>query len=83
MMILKHNAYVFWITDTKHCTYLFELLQNVTKYLFREYVLEISFNSLIEAGYLKAFDIKFIIFFNLSKSIVCFTYTEYVCYTMK
>ena len=75
MMILKHNAYAFWITDTKHCIYLFELLQ--------KYVLEISFYSLIEAGYVKAFDIKFIIFFNLSKSIVCFTYTEYVCYTMK
>ena len=79
MMILKHNAYAFWITDTKHCTYLLELLENVTKYLFRE----ISFYSLIEACYVQAFDIKFIIFFNLSKSIVCFTYTEYVCYTMK
>ena len=36
MMILKHNAYAFWITDTKHCAYLFELLQDVTKYLFRD-----------------------------------------------
>ena len=71
MMILKHNAYAFWITDTRHCTYLFELLENDTKYLFRD-VLEILLYSLIEAGYVKAFDIKFIIFFSLSKSIVCF-----------
>ena len=78
MMILINNGYAFWITDAKHCTYLLivtKMLQNI--------YFEISLYSLIEAGYVKAFNIKFIIFFNLSKSIVCFTYTEYVCYTMK